>query len=61
MATITSPHTVPVVTGAHAAPAPRSWVAPTVAAGAGAAAAVAVTWWVVASQTFELSMRTMGF
>jgi hypothetical protein len=61
MATTTTLRPVPT-TGSHAAVAPRrTWVAPVVAAAIGSAAAVATTWWVVASQSFELSMRTMGY
>lgn len=60
-ATTTTLRPVPT-TGSHEAVAPvRTWVAPAVAAAIGSAAAVAATWWVVASQSFELSMRTMGY
>lgn len=49
-------------TGSDEAVAPvRAWVAPAVAAAIGSAAAVATTWWVMVSQSFELTMRTMGY
>lgn len=51
-------HAVPAATAA--APA-RTWVAPAIAAGVGAVAALATTWWIVASQSLEITMRTVGF
>jgi hypothetical protein len=60
MATTTTLRPVPTSGSHEAVAAHRTWVAPAVAAAIGSAAAVATTWWIVASQSFELSMRTMG-
>lgn len=46
---------------AAAATARRTWIAPAAAAVLGAGAAVATTWWIVASQSLEMTMRTAGF
>ncbi|MGD9956592.1 MAG: hypothetical protein AB7O74_16170 [Candidatus Nanopelagicales bacterium] len=60
MATTTAPlHVVPAAT-AVAAPR-RTWIAPAVAGLVGGAAAVLGTWWIVASQSLEMTMRTAGF
>jgi hypothetical protein len=46
-------HAVPTATAA-----PRTWIAPVVAAGIGTVAALATAWWVAG---LELSMRIVGY
>ena len=58
MATTTELRAVPAASAV--APA-RTWVAPTVAAAVGALAATATTWWIVASQSLDMTMRSVGF
>ena len=59
MATTTELRAVPVATSATAPL--RTWTAPAVAAAVGVVAATATTWWIVASQSLDMTMRSVGF